>query len=119
MDPVSLKLLVLRTSNLQALKSFFEAVGLVFSEEQHGRGPVHFAAKAGAAVLEVYPLQEGAKGSDPSLRLGFAVQDLGKTLSALSRLDTCVKQPPEHSQWGYRAIVQDPDGRIAELTQEV
>lgn len=67
-----LKLLVLKSSQPERLKVFYECLGVHFSKEQHRKGPVHFAGEIGNAVLEVYPLpeSEGAvRGSEgPRIR---------------------------------------------------
>lgn len=49
------EVLVLRSSDMEQLRSFFEEFGLRFAEEKHGSGPTHYAAQAGARVLEIYP----------------------------------------------------------------
>lgn len=49
------EVLVLRSSDLQQLRSFFEGFGLRFAEEKHGSGPLHYVAQAGSRVLEIYP----------------------------------------------------------------
>ena len=52
--------LVLRTSEIQKTKEFFESLGMVFVEEKHGNGPTHWAYEKDGKVLEIYP--EGSKG---------------------------------------------------------
>lgn len=39
----SLSLLVLRAADVERTRGFYEALGLVFTREQHGSGPVHSA----------------------------------------------------------------------------
>jgi hypothetical protein len=55
MKAASLSLLVLRSSRLEAMRTFYEALGLTFVEEKHGAGPVHYSAQLGSTVLEIYP----------------------------------------------------------------
>jgi lactoylglutathione lyase len=69
-----LNLIVLRSPRLDVVKSFYEAVGLRFASEKHGRGPHHFSSMSGAVVLELYPSGKEADVSD--LRLGFGVSSL-------------------------------------------
>ena len=52
-------LVVLRTSQLGACRAFYEAIGLRFVDEQHGRGPAHLAASIGGMVFELYPSAGG------------------------------------------------------------
>lgn len=49
------EVLVLRSSDMEQLRTFFEEFGLRFAEEKHGSGPLHFSAQAGSRVLEIYP----------------------------------------------------------------
>ncbi len=51
-------ILVINTDEMEKTKAFFEAMGLTFVEEQHGKGPVHFAAEVDDNVLEIYPLNK-------------------------------------------------------------
>ncbi|MEO1525274.1 MAG: glyoxalase/bleomycin resistance/extradiol dioxygenase family protein [Planctomycetota bacterium] len=109
MTTPSLKLLVLKTHNIEALKWFYERLGFDFVEETHGNGPVHFAAALGDGVLEIYPLPVGA-GIDSTTRLGFGVANLQ---SLLNSLDVACRS--KTTNWGLRAVVRDPDGRSVEL----
>ena len=114
-DGVALRLLVMKTHQLDRVREFYEALGIRLAEERHGRGPLHYAGKAGAALIEVYPLPDDAPAPDASVRLGFDVMDLDRVLDALQRLGAPVVAEPQSTQWGYRAVVRDPDGRAVEL----
>jgi predicted enzyme related to lactoylglutathione lyase len=116
MGTVTLSLLVLKTVRLDAVRQFYEALGMRFVEEQHGSGPVHFAATVGAVVVEIYPLTGGAT-ADTSTRLGFDVGDLGPTLTRVEACGATVVSPIRETEWGLRAVVRDPDGRSVELVQ--
>ena len=70
MADVSLTLLVLKTRQVEQLRAFYQALGVDLVEEQHGKGPVHFAGRAGAVVIEVYPLPDDGSPVDSSTRLG-------------------------------------------------
>jgi len=108
---VLLKVIVLRSPQLDVVKTFYEAVGLSFVREQHGRGPDHFSSTAGAVVLELYPSGKEADVSD--LRLGFGVSSLADVRTRLISLGVDVPDPE-----GGAVVVNDPDGRRVELTQE-
>lgn len=79
-----LSLLVLYTDQLTRLLRFYEALGLDFTEERHGNGPIHFAVQLGTMVLELYPAR-GRQSSQPnrSLRLGFKVGSLDAVMGTL------------------------------------
>lgn len=46
---------VLYVADVERMKTFFEALGLVFKKEQHGAGPEHYACERDGRVLEIYP----------------------------------------------------------------
>ena len=105
---------------MEATLAFYRALGLAFTEEQHGNGPVHHSCDMGGTVLEIYP---GTDGNAPDRRaggatmLGFRVASIDATLVDLQKLGASVITPPRDSQWGRRAVVADPDGRAVEITQ--
>ena len=116
MADVSLTLLVLKTRRVEELRRFYEALGIALAQEQHGKGPVHFAGRVGHVVIEVYPLPEDGGPADASTRLGFAVEDVAGVVQALQGIGTQVVTPPGQTAWGLQAVVKDPDGRSVELT---
>lgn len=88
-------LLVIYTERLVECRAFYTELGLEFVREQHGSGPVHYAARlAGGTVLELYPTSgDVATGR---LRLGVDV-------------------PAREGREPGRTRVVDPDGRTVEL----
>jgi lactoylglutathione lyase len=117
MAGASLSLLVLKTRQVDQLRWFYSALGIELNEEQHGKGPVHYAGRAGDVVLEVYPLTDNAALADSTIRLGFAVASLSKIMEALQTLGIPVISSPAKSRWGFRAVVRDPVGRAIELIE--
>ena len=111
-----LALLVLKTVDILRLREFYGRLGIGFSEERHGTGPLHFAGQLGELTLEVYPLGEGAT-AERSTRLGFRLPDLDSTLQALGDAGVTIRTPPTSMPWGRRAVVLDPDGRSVELIE--
>ena len=116
MAGVSLRLLVLKTGQVDNVRTFYERLGILLSPERHGQGPPHYAGQVGECVLEVYPLPDGGE-ADVTTRLGFAVADLSRVLEAMQAGGTPVLSPPRDTAWGKRAVVRDPDGRAVELYQ--
>ncbi|OAI54995.1 hypothetical protein AYO44_13805 [Planctomycetaceae bacterium SCGC AG-212-F19] len=114
---VLLKLLVLKTRQTDKLVAFYRSLGITFNEEQHGKGPVHYAANMGGMVLEIYPLPDDTGTTDQTTRLGFAVANLVQVVEDLQTSGTIVTRPLHQGPWGHRAVVQDPDGRAIELYQ--
>jgi lactoylglutathione lyase len=110
-----LNLLVLKTHQMDRLKDFYSALGVLFAEERHGDGPRHLAGRVGDLVLELYPLPDGASPADGTTRLGFAVPDLDAALRSLDAVGAVLVSQPKTTPWGRRAVVRDPDGRAVEL----
>jgi len=111
----AVNLVVIRSIQPAASVEFFKILGLKFAEEQHGSGPVHFAAEVGDVVFEVYPAKDREAVAD--VRLGFRVADLSATLAALRAAGAAIVAEPKLTTWGLRAVVADPDGRKIELTE--
>lgn len=112
-----LNLLVLKTHHLDRLKAFYSALGISFVEERHGDGPIHHAGHVGDMILEIYPLPEDAGPADATTRLGLAVTDVDTVVQTLEAAGGTVTARPRQTEWGYRAVVRDPDGRAVELYQ--
>jgi catechol 2,3-dioxygenase-like lactoylglutathione lyase family enzyme len=110
-----LKLLVLRTPQLNRLRRFYQLLGIDFAEERHGTGPTHFAGRVGDAVLELYPLPNEGGTVDSMVRLGFSVTDLSEAIRSLEADGATILSGPRPTAWGNRAVVRDPDGRSVKL----
>jgi predicted enzyme related to lactoylglutathione lyase len=112
---ISLSLLVLKTRQVDRLRSFYNALGIELAEEQHGKGPVHYAGRVGELVLELYPLPDDGSSVDTTTRLGFSIENLAEAVEALQATGAPVVPQPQETPWGYRAVVRDPDGRAVGL----
>ena len=114
--PPMLNLLVLRVQDLELARPFYEALGIAFEWHQHGRGAKHLAGETvgNSALLELYPLREGQTPTT-SVRIGFRVDAVDSCLDALLAAGGKVIEAPHDSDWGRRAVVQDPDGHKIEL----
>jgi catechol-2,3-dioxygenase len=110
-----LKLIVLRTHRLEEMKAFYETLGIKFVEEQSGKGPVRYVGAIGSAVLELTPRSKGEAPVEHSVRLGFAVSNLGNIAMELG--STGIRIGPSERNSPV-VVIKDPDGRVIELTQE-
>jgi lactoylglutathione lyase len=110
-----LKLIVLRTHRLEEMKTFYEMLGIKFVEESHGKGAVHYAGAIGSAILELVPRSKGDTAPEHSVRLGFAVSNLGNIAMELG--STGIRIGPSERNSPV-VVIKDPDGRVIELTQE-
>lgn len=115
--PPSVSLIVLRSPDPDELARFYEAMGLRFTDEQHGAGPRHLTAIAAGTVVEIYPATAPSDPGAPNdLRLGFDVDDLDATLGRL--VDLTENEPTLIERNGRRlAVMVDPDGRSVELAE--
>ncbi|MGZ6005727.1 MAG: VOC family protein [Candidatus Saccharimonadales bacterium] len=113
MENPELNLLVLRSTDLEKSVGFYGLLGLVFDEEKHGNGPIHYSAQLGQLVLELYPL--GKRNPTTDTRLGFLVSSVDECLNQLE--PDSIVEPAEDTGRGRLAIVKDPDGHTIELFQ--
>lgn len=114
---MKLKLLVIRSKNIEKSVQFYEKIGLEFDYHQHGNGPMHYSCKLGETVFELYPFLKGQEVADRSTRLGFEVESLDALIEELRRMEIPIIQEPKASEFGYFAVVKDLDGRKVELSQ--
>lgn len=112
-----LNLLVIRSEEPARSVRFYELLGLRFQKEQHGKGPVHWAAEFGELVMEIYPAQSLAE-VERSTRLGFDIDDVRSVFASLRDQGVEVVSDLKQTQWGLRAVVKDPDGRSVELVKK-
>lgn len=112
----ALNLVVLRSTDLERARSFYEWLGLQFIQHRHGSGPEHLSAELGGCVFELYP-QSSDDASTCTTRIGFRVPSLDAVIEALGDFPACVISPPQESPWGRRAVVVDPDGHRVELVE--
>jgi lactoylglutathione lyase len=120
MAEITLGLLVLRAADIEKSLAFYRAIGLTFTQEQHGSGPVHYSCAVGVMVMEIYPGEPGTapnRKSGGATMIGFNVAALDENLKMLVELGYSPTATPKDSAWGRRASVLDPDGRTVELNE--
>ena len=100
----SINLIVLNCKNLEESIAFYEALGLKFKEEQHGKSPVHYSCQLENVLLELYPTD---KEANRSIKLGFRVDNIDEILTKLPKY---VYNQKRDTQYGPMAILKDPDG---------
>ena len=107
-----LNLVVLHANDPARCLPFYEALGLAFTEEQHGDGPLHYSAMLGDTLLEIYP----RTGNIDYPRIGLVVPDLKGCLARLQGLETSCILETDDSNY---VVVVDPEGRRVELKSPV
>jgi catechol 2,3-dioxygenase-like lactoylglutathione lyase family enzyme len=109
-------LIVIRSPQPDVVAAFYRLLGIDFVKEKHGKGPEHFAGKVDQAVFEIYPLNKGT-AVELGSRIGFTVPKLEELMKSLRSEGVVIIEEAKQSDWGYRAVVRDPDGRSVELQQ--
>lgn len=97
--------------------AFYGAVGLELRPEQHGHGPLHYAADVDGVVVEIYPRVGDPGGGAGATMVGLRVDSVDSVVDALRTLGAKIVSEPKVGSWGRRAVVADPDGRPVELTE--
>jgi len=115
-ERTSINLVVIRAREPGRLAEFYSRLGLEFLVHRHGRGPEHFSAVVGDVVFEIYPAA-GMQGSADAVRLGFRVARLNAVVAKLASAGARILSAPAMSEWGPRAVVEDPEGIRVELTE--
>jgi len=111
---MKLNLLVVRSTIPVELAAWYANFGLAFDYHRHGNGPMHYGADVNGITLKIYPLKRSQTEADLTLRSGFEVADLDAVLLGVDD----VVSTPAQSEWGYRAVVADPEGRRVQLTEK-
>lgn len=112
---MNIRLIVIRSADPDKLVRFYRLLGFVFEEHRHDKGPLHYAASIGDCVLEIYPLAKNQPSPDPDLRIGFTLDHFEESIVQLQKEQTFFVQKPMDTEFGYLAVVTDPEGRKIEL----
>jgi hypothetical protein len=112
---MEIKLLVLRTSDTKKLSDFYSLLGLIFDYHKHENSPYHYSATLGQTVLEIYPLAKSQTEADKNLRLGFSIDNFDAIVLQLKALQVPFLLEPAQTNFGFMAVIKDPDERKIEL----
>jgi predicted enzyme related to lactoylglutathione lyase len=102
--------------DIEKAAAFYSAFGLSFTKHAHGKGPEHYAAELGTGVFELYP-QISEENSTKHVRIGFQVADAASVIKLLEEKGAKIVSPLKDSEWGLRAVLDDPYGHRIELNQ--
>ncbi|GAB2816560.1 VOC family protein [Ferruginibacter profundus] len=111
---MEIKLLVLRTADIQKLADFYAVLGLTFEYHKHGNSAYHFSTLIDKTILEIYPLAKNQPEPDKNLRLGFSIDNFNQVISILKEKQVVFTEPTS-TDFGFMTIITDPDGRKIEL----
>lgn len=100
---------------MQKLVDFYTLLGFSFDYHKHGNSPYHYSATVDGTVIEIYPLTKSQTEADKNLRLGFELDDFDGAVALLKEVEVQFISEPEQTDFGFMAVVVDPDGRKVEL----
>jgi predicted enzyme related to lactoylglutathione lyase len=112
---MTLKLIVIRTKELERLAKFYEVLGLSLQYHKHGPSPYHYSGNLGETVLELYPLAKTQDEPDKHFRIGIGIKNFEVIVNNLKENGTPFFQDPMDTEFGLMAIVADPDNRKVEI----
>jgi catechol 2,3-dioxygenase-like lactoylglutathione lyase family enzyme len=109
-----LNLMVLRCTDIERSRQFYERLGMRFVQHARGKGPQHYACEDEHGVFELYPATHELNGDMTGLGFDSAgVDALRAELLAAGFEPGPIQQQP----WGRVFVVRDPDGRRVEMKQ--
>jgi lactoylglutathione lyase len=114
---MKLDLIVLRSSDMERLASFYEAIGIGFEKHSHGNGPAHMGGEIEELIFEIYP-KRNEDDDTTNLRIGFQVESIEQTLKKIEEFEYKMITRPKESPWGLRAVIDDLEGHRIELTEK-
>jgi catechol 2,3-dioxygenase-like lactoylglutathione lyase family enzyme len=128
---LAFNLLVVRASDLQASRQFYEGLGLKLTTISYGSGEVYrcclpptgnpFVDPSQEPVpvyFEIHPRTMG-RPVTTGLVLGLYVSSVDVAVQGATAAGGKVLSPPAHWPYGRRAAVADPDGNRVELSEDV
>jgi hypothetical protein len=115
---MQLTLLVIRSAIPDQLAEFYSLLGLTFEYHRHGQSPYHYSTNIGPTVLEIYPLTKSQEKADNTIRLGLSIDSFDMRMQDLTNRNITFHHPPSQTEWGFMAIIADPEGRKIELYKE-
>jgi len=110
--------IILFSGDPQTCVAFYQRLGLPLVAEDHGEGPVHYAADIAGCHFAVFPSKPGQAPphkSGGSHFVGLTVDNLEPTVERAQTFGAPLVEPIRTFPWGRRALVRDPDGRVVEL----
>lgn len=115
---MNIKLIVIRTSDIEKLANFYTLLGFAFEYHKHGNGPFHYSTTIDKTVLEIYPLKKSQSVADENLRLGFEIDDFENTLEKL-KTAAFIFNDAVLTDFGFMTVITDPDNRKIELYKKI
>lgn len=100
--------LTLFAEDIERTADVYRLLGLHFTPERHGTGPLHLAGTANGLVVEIYP---GKDTASPGMMIGIEVADLAAVRARLADAGVHLQRDIERIGGEKRLIAVDPEGR--------
>ena len=99
--------LVLRCTDIELSRAWYEGLGFQLVPEKHGSGPAHYSMELSGVVLEIYPLKSASTaGARVGIRVAAPVAASKKALEVGGELV---------SSSAEGVVIRDLDGHTFEL----
>jgi lactoylglutathione lyase len=108
MPNIVLESIVVRCTEIERSRAFYELLGLSFVREQHGGGPVHYSTRLGQTLLELYPSKTAAS----PMRFGVRTSEFDACIATLKAMGSGLTSV---DALGSAAVLRDPDGHVVDL----
>lgn len=112
---VKLRSIVIATSQLKKVISFYELLGLEFQKKGVTLGTEFYWTIADDLEIAFIEKQNVAMGAQPHYLLSFKVEDVDSLFEKLTQDGFLGVLDPTQFDEGRKAILLDPDGRSVEL----
>ena len=103
------------TENVAATSTFYEQL---FGNPEFANDSMALFDVNGIEVLIHERYDEEAGELPPEDHFAFAVENLEQSFAQLSKKGLSVFREPAEYEWGRSAYLEDPDGRLVELTEQ-
>ena len=94
--------------DIERTADVYRLLGLDFTSERHGTGPVHLACVSEKLVLEIYP---GEDVASPGVMVGLDVANLDQVRTKVLEAGVPLSRDIDVVAGMRRMIVKDPEGR--------
>lgn len=115
MQKPELKLVAIRTMDIDRVGNFYRCLGLRFAGDgREDRERHYLVAGLSNWVFQIDPANT-PNDVDRNTRLGFEVRDFHSTINALRACEAQFIREPLATNGDYKAVARDPDGRVVDL----
>ena len=105
---IKLELIVLKSHEIEIIKSFYENIGISFLKEKHGNGIEHYSSLNIEPAIEIYPSNKNEKNH---ICLFLKVKNIESYVDMYLK-----KNKIKYEVVGNRVYLRDPDDNRIEVS---